>query len=77
MGDGQAWEVGNQQREGKNVDEEPAMTVDEEIVYNHVVLVSRQPSVYQQGVIDMAHSEGRGSEHARVVTLWEAEFEAD
>ena len=53
------------------------MTVDEEIVYNHVVLVSRQPSVYQQGVIDMAHSEGRGSEHARVVTLWEAEFEAD
>lgn len=60
--------------EGKNVDEELVMRVDEEI---HVVQVNRQPSVYQQGVVDMTYSGGQVSEYVREVILSAAESEVD
>lgn len=63
--DDQEWEAANQRREEKNVDEELAMMVVEEIGYSHAVLVNLQPSVYWQGVVDMTHLEGRVSEHVR------------
>lgn len=56
------------------MDEELVMRVDEEI---HVVQVNRQPSVYQQGVVDMTYSGGQVSEYVREVILSAAESEVD
>lgn len=52
------------------------MRVDEEIGYNHVVQVNRQPSVYRQNV-DMTYLEGQVSEYVPEAILSAAESEVD